>query len=157
MTAILRTVEFLALGVWVGAILFLSLVVAPGAFSILPSRDLAGAMVAMALARVHLLGYVASALFLGASVTRSRSLSALSRPAAVAAILMLLLTLVSQRWVSPRMAGLRAEMGSVDATPADHPLRVEFNRLHQISVGLEMAVLLLGLAATFLAVREKPF
>ena len=35
-------------------------------------------------------------------------------------------------------------MVSVDATPRDNPLRVEFDRLHQMSVRIEGAVPLLG-------------
>jgi hypothetical protein len=69
-----------------------------------------------------------------------------------------LLTVVSQHVVTPRIAGLRAQMsstfGSVDATPQDNLLRAQFGRLHGISTSLELAVLLLGLAALFLTVRS---
>jgi hypothetical protein len=109
--------------------------------------------VGMVLARLHILGWLAGLIYLAAAVARAKSAAALARPAALAVILMLLLTLASQ-WVSPRMANLRAQMGSVDRTPADSPLRIEFNRLHKISVRLEGAVLLLGIASLFLTVRE---
>lgn len=155
MSTVLRYLEFLSLGTWVGSILYLSFVVAPGAFATLSSREQAGAVVAIALGRLHVLGLVAGVVYLGARVALTRTLGALARPAALAVILMLVLTLVSQHWVSPRMAGLRKEMGSVDRTPENHPLRVEFNRLHRISVQLEVAVLLAGLAALFLTVREN--
>ena len=72
------------------------------------------------------------------------------RPAALGVILMLLLTLASQRIVIPRMDVLRAQMASVDATPANDPRRAEFDRLHGISVDLEGGVLLIGLVALFL-------
>jgi hypothetical protein len=45
-------------------------------------------------------------------------------------------------------------MVSVDATPRENPLRVEFDRLHQMSVQIESVVLLLGLAGLFLTVRN---
>ncbi len=154
MSSILRTLEFLSLGTWLGSIIFLSFVVAPGAFATLGSRDLAGAVVGMALGRLHLLGLIAGLVYLAVRVALARSLSALVAPAALAVILMLLLTLVSQQWLGPRLANLRLEMGSVDRSPADHPLRVEFNRLHRVSVALELAVLLAGLAALFLTVRN---
>ena len=153
MTTITRFLEVFALGTWVGGIIYLSFVVAPGAFATLASRDQAGALVGLILARLHLLGWIAGLVYLGAAVARGKSAAALARPAALAVILMLLLTLASQ-WVSPRMTALRAQMGSVDQTPMDNPLRVEFNRLHKISVRLEGAVLLLGIAALFLTVRE---
>jgi hypothetical protein len=69
---------------------------------------------------------------------------------------MLLMTLASQRMVIPRMDVLRAQMGSVQATVGTNPLRAEFDRLHGVSVNLEGAVLLIGIASLFLTVRSKP-
>jgi len=158
MSSILRYVEFLSLGIWLGGIIFLSFVVAPGAFATLGSRDQAGALVGLALGRMHVLGIVCGMIFLVArgamSLLAGRGLSALLAPAALLVILMLLLTGVSQYGVSPRMAHLRQQMVSVDRTPEDNPPRIEFNRLHRTSVRLEVAVLLAGLAALFFATRE---
>jgi hypothetical protein len=53
------------------------------------------------------------------------------------------------------MDALRGQMGSVAATPADNPQRAEFDRLHGVSVKLEGAVLLVGIAALFLTIRSK--
>ena len=155
MSTLLRYLEFLSLGVWVGGIVFLSFVVAPGAFATLGSRDQAGAVVGMALGRLHLLGLVAGLVFLVARVALAKSLSALGSAAALLVVLMLVLTIVSQYSVSPQMANLRAEMGSVERTPAESPLRAEFDRLHHWSVRLEASVLLAGLAALFFVIREK--
>lgn len=154
MSGVWRYVEILSLGTWVGSIIYLSFIVAPGVFSTLASRDQAGAVVGLVLGRLHLLGYGAGIVYLAATVARTRSVAALARPAALAVILMLVLTVISQQAVSPRMAGLRTRMGSIDLTPTDNPLRVEFDRLHRISVRLEGAVLLLGLAGLFLTVRQ---
>lgn len=156
MSTILRFLEFLSLGTWVGSILFLSFVVAPGALATLGSRELAGAMVGMALARLHMLGLMAGVVYLLSRVALAKSLSALASAAALLVVAMLALTLVSQHAVSPRMAQLRIEMGSVDATPHDHPLRAEFHRLHRVSVQLEVVVLLAGLAALYLTACESP-
>lgn len=52
------------------------------------------------------------------------------------------------------MAVLRGQMGSMQATAADSPLLAEFGRLHLVSVSLESGVLLAGIAAMFLLVRE---
>jgi len=49
---------------------------------------------------------------------------------------------------------LRKDMVSVQNTPENDPRRVEFNKLHHASVRYEGAVLLLGLAAMVLLVRE---
>jgi uncharacterized membrane protein len=53
MSSVLRFVQVFALGTWLGAIIYLSFVVAPGAFATLGSRDQAGAFVGMALGRLH--------------------------------------------------------------------------------------------------------
>ena len=156
MSSVLRYLEFLSLGTWVGSILYLSFVVAPGAFATLGSRDQAGAVVGMALGRLHALGLLTGVIYLAARLALARALAALAGPAALAVILMLVLTVVSQYGVSARLAHLRVEMGSVERTPEDHPLRVQFNRWHRLSVQLEVAVLLLGLGALFLTTRERP-
>ncbi len=155
MTNICRFLEVFALGTWVGGIIYLSFVVAPGVFGTLGSRDQAGAIVGLVLSRLHIVGMFAGVIYLAASVAAARSLAELARPAALGVVLMLLLTLASQWFVSQRMAGLRAEMGSVDATPRESPMRIEFDRLHRVSVRLEGTVLLLGIAALYLTVRKN--
>jgi uncharacterized membrane protein len=155
MNAVWRYLEILSLGSWVGSIIYLSFIVAPGLFGTLASRDQAGAVVGLVLGRLHLLGYAAAIVYLAAAVAAAKSPAALARPAALAVILMLALTVVSQQGVSPRMARLRTEMGSIERTPAENPLRVQFDRLHKVSVRLEGAVLLLGLAGLFLTVRQR--
>ena len=154
MTHILRFLQVFTLGTWLGGILFLSFALAPAAFGTLASPDEAGALVGLVLARLHSFGCIAGVIFLLAAVFEARSLRALLRPAALCVILMLALTAASRWGVTPRMASLRAQMVSVDRTPRDNPRRVEFGRLHRISVNLESGVLLLGLAALFLTVRN---
>jgi uncharacterized membrane protein len=154
MLNLFRTLEFLGLSLWLGSDVFLSFVVAPGAFRLLASRDQAGAMVGFALGRMHFLGVVCGVAILLLRVVRTRSFASLVAPATLCVVLMMLLTVVSQQAVSPKMAVLRTQMGSIQATSANNPLRVEFDRLHQRSVMLESGVLLAGFAAMFLLVRE---
>jgi uncharacterized membrane protein len=156
MTNILRFIQIFALGTWVGSIFYFSAAVAPGAFRVLSSPDQAGALVQFTLGRLHMLGVVAAVLYLFASVALAQSFKGFVRPGAIGVLLMLLLTITSQRFVTPKLAALRTQMGSVAATPPSDPLRVEFDRLHGISVKIEGAVLLIGFAALFLTVRE-PF
>jgi hypothetical protein len=155
MSTLLRAIEFLGLGLWLGSDVFLSFVVAPGAFRILaPSRDQAGAIVGHALWWMHFLGVTYGIILLLARLLRTRSFASLAAPAALCVVLMILLTVVSQHAVSPKMAALRVQMGSIQATAADSPLLAEFGRLHRISASLEGCVILAGLAAMFLMVRE---
>jgi uncharacterized membrane protein len=154
MSTFLTTVEFLCLGLWLGSDVFLSFVVAPGAFRILPSRDQAGAMVGFALGRMHLLGVICGVVFLLARVARTRTFASFVAPVALCVVLMIALTVASQVGVSPRMAMLRVQMGSIEATAQESPLLAEFSRLHRISVLLESGVLVAGFAAIYLTVRE---
>jgi hypothetical protein len=153
MTNFLRFIQFLALGTWLGSIIYFSFAVAPALFATLQNRDQAGAIVGIALGRLHHLGIIAGILYLVAGLALALSPKALTQPAALAVITMILLTIVSQHQVTPRMAQLRTQMVSVDATPPENPLRAEFDRLHKLSVRLEGSVLLLGLIAMFLTAR----
>jgi hypothetical protein len=151
----LRTIEFLALSVWLGSDMFLSFIVAPGAFRVLaPNRDQAGAIVGFSLTRMHLGGIALGVALLLVRLLRTRGLTSLVSPAALCVLLMILLTAISQYTVSARMAVLRVQMGSIQATGTDSPLLAEFTRLHGISVSLESGVLLAGIAAMYLMVRE---
>jgi uncharacterized protein DUF4149 len=153
--ATLRFLQFFSLGTWVGSILYFSFVVTRGAFSVLPNNDLAGALVGYTLSKLHILGIVAGVVYLVATAAVERSVGALAHPAALLVFAMIVFTMASQYSVIARMDVLRAQMGSVDATPAGNPLREAFDRLHQYSVWLESAVLLSGLVALFLTARQK--
>jgi len=155
MSLILRTIEFLGLSLWLGSDVFLSFVVAPGAFRVLASsRDHAGAVVGYSLTRMHLLGIAFGVVLLVARLIRTRTFASFTAPAALCVVLMMALTTISQSTVSTRMAGLRTQMGSIQGTAADNPLLAEFTRLHRLSVSLESGVLLAGFAAMYLMVRE---
>ena len=160
MSTSLRVLEFLSLSVWLGGVVFLSFAVAPGAFAVLGSREQAGMVVGMALGRLHWIGIVCGLVFLVAHALGTKSLPSITDLAVLAVVLMLTLTVVSQFAVTPRIAHLRAEMkaqfGSVDATPLANALLVEFNRFHQYSVWLESGVLLAGVLALALLVRGRP-
>ena len=159
MTTFFRTIEFLSLSLWLGADAFLSFVVAPGAFAVLASRDQAGVMVGYSLYRMHFAGVVCGLVFLLARVARTRTMGSLAGPAALCVVLMILLTVISVHVVSPRMAVLRGQMGSIERVAAssqasDNPLLAEFRKWHRVSVMLEGGVLLAGLAGMLLLVRE---
>jgi hypothetical protein len=90
--------------------------------------------------------------FLIASMLYSRMTVGTATPLAarhLLIVLMLLLTVISQFAISPKMYAIRAEVGVIDNVPPDNPLRMEFNRLHMWSEKFEEAVLLLGLVALY--------
>lgn len=156
---ILRFLMFLSLIAWIGGIIFLSFVEAPTAFSVLPSRHMAGTVVGHSLGILHWMGLFSGVIFLGSSMLLSSLTTGSAQPLAARHILicaMLLLTVVSQFGVSPKMAALRAQFGDIDTVPANDPGRLQFDSLHVWSVRLEVAVLALGLIAVYLTARPIP-
>ena len=154
MSTFLRAIEFLGLSLWLGSDVFLSFVVATGAFRILGSRDQAGAMVGYSLNAMHIGGIICGCLILLARLLRTKTFASLAASAALCVVLMIALTAVSQFTVSAKMAALRVQMGSIQATAPGSPLLAQFGRLHAISVSLESGVLLAGLAAIYFMVRD---
>lgn len=144
----------LSLAVWLGGIVFFGAVMAPTLFSLLPKRELAGAVVTRTLGGLHWIGIVAAVVFLVSSFLYSRIAVAPPGWRNWLVVAMLALTLLSQFWVSRRMQALRADMVEIDSLAATDARRVEFNRLHRISTGLEQAVLLLGLVVLWGVARE---
>ena len=157
--SILRFLMFLSLIVWVGGIIFLSFVEAPTAFSQLPSRHMAGTVVGHSLGILHWMGLFSGIVFLGSSLLLSSLTTGSAKPFAVRHILvvgMLLLTAISQFGISPKMAALRAGFVDIDTVPPNDPGRMQFNSLHVWSVRLEVAVLVLGIAAVYCTSRPNP-
>src|SRR6202795_3707840 len=123
MTTFLRTLEFLSLGLWLGSDVFLSFVVAPGAFHVLATaRDHAGLVGGFALTQMHFGGIICGVIFLVARLARTRSFASVGAPAALCVLVMIAATLVSQFTVSAKMAALRGQGGTIEATAADSPL-----------------------------------
>jgi len=155
MQTFLRAVEVLTVSLWLGSDAFLSFVVAPGSFALLGNRDAAGTLVGFSLARLHFAGIFLGVIFLLARLARTRDFASFTTASALTVVLMVVLTALSQFTVSNRMENLKREMVSVQNTAENDPQRMEFKRLHHISVAYETGVLLLGFAAVILLVRES--
>lgn len=152
--SILRFLMLLSLVVWLGGVMFLAFVEAPTAFTpgLLPTRHMAGSIVGHSLDLLHYMAIVSGIVFLVSSMTYSRMTAGTAKPLAarnVLIVFMLLLTVISQFAISPKMHAIRAEVGVIDNVPLDNPLRREFDRLHVWSEKFEEAILLLGLVAIY--------
>jgi hypothetical protein len=158
MTTIARFLKVFALGTWLGGMIFFDFFVAVALFTTLKNMDQAGTIVGLLLWRLHILGIIAAIIFLAFAALESKSWRGWVKPASILVGLMLLLTLVAQIWIGPAMDNLRLQMGSYASTPADNPLRMQFDHLHVISVRLEGLVLFVGIAALILTVAafKKP-
>jgi len=149
----LRYLMLLSLIFWLGGLIFFAFVVAPAAFSVLPTRHLAGNVVARSINGLHWIGLLAGVVYLFSSVLYTRVMSGSFRVLTarnVIIVLMLALTLISQFGIIPRMDTLRASIGEIDSVPAGNPARVQFDALHAWSTRLEGGVLLLGFVAAYL-------
>ncbi len=145
----MRVVRLLMLVVWVGGLIFFVSVLAPVAFRNLPSSHEAGLVVGAALRILHKTGMVAGMIYLVAALAGARPRRWWIGPVLI--VLMLGLTAGSQWGILPRMEVDRAVAGGDVATlRADHPARMDFDRLHRLSVRVEGGVLLLGIAAIVL-------
>jgi len=153
----LRFLMLLSLVVWIGGLIFFAFVLAPTAFSVLPTTHLAGNVVGRALGKLHWIAIVSGIVFLISSMLYSRMTDGTAHVFALRNILlclMLAITLVSQFEIMPRMDVLRASLGEVSAVPIDNPQRVQFDALHVWSTRVEGLVLLLGSVVVYLTAKS---
>jgi uncharacterized membrane protein len=150
----LRVVRLLTMVVWVGGLIFFASVVAPIAFTVLPTKHEAGAVVAGTLAVLNRMGDVSAFLFAAATGGLYRRGWRGNR--LLTAELLLVLAMISAtalvQWrIVPAMERDRiAAGGDVDAAAPGNPARVDFERLHPISEKLEGGALFLGLGVVVL-------
>ena len=145
--------ETLLLAVWIGAALLFTLVVAPAAFAVLPTRTLAGALVGRVLPVIFYAGVVIGSLIVLLEIIGRTGAWGRSAAGAVSA----LACAVAQLVVGTRIDRLRAAIGGpLDALAGDDPRRVAFGKLHAISVGWLGLAMLAAIIALTLAVRALP-
>jgi hypothetical protein len=144
----LSDVRLLVLAVWLGGAAFF-IVVAQSAFTVLPQRELAGAVVNRTLAILNFAGLGVFGVLLLTSFVRS---AAAHRFWLWAERILLLLGVaacaIGQFVFGFWIALKRAEIGRpIDELAADDPLRIQFNMLHEYSVW----TLIIAMSAVFLA------
>lgn len=153
MKKVLQFFQAILLVMWLGGMIFFSFIVAPSAFKVLPTRQLAGSLVAEILQKSNFISYVVLVLFillcLLTRILQKQKWSAPQRFLVLLASVALVISLYSKFGVEPRLHTLRIETGAIDARAVDDPLRREFDRLHQRSVtlfgiNLSVGLLMLG-------------
>jgi Domain of unknown function (DUF4149) len=151
-------IEVLLLGVWLGSMIFFSFAVAPSAFSVLPTREMAGVMVTSTIGKIEVLGLILGPLLLLLQAARWQAgLSSLIIKMLQVCLVVLMTASagLSRFWISPAMVSLRAAMGGhIDDVPVTDPMRIQFNDLHQYSVALMGTAMVAGLVVLFLTVRS---
>jgi len=158
MQKIIPKIELLLLGAWLGSACFFSFGVAPGAFAVLPSRDLAGAMVNRSLMIINIAGLaIGVVLLLTSLVQRGDAKKAWMWVQRGLLIVMAAACAVGQFVIAFWMAYLRVQMkGPIDDLAANDPLRVQFNNLHQYSVWVLLTAMGASLLVFFVISRRAP-
>lgn len=155
MSAAARVAFLLALIVWLGEVLFLSLVVAPILFQTFPVEE-AGRVVSALFPIYYKVGATCGIVLLVATLTL-RGIGADRRLWTVTAGvvgIMLVATLYAAAIVQPRAQELRPQLHQTDVPPA---VKAEFDVLHRRAVQLNSVVLIGGLAvAAGAAVKLRP-
>ena len=148
--------RILILGLWLGAACFFSFAVAPGAFGVLPSRELAGLVVNRTLAIVNYSGFVIGLILLASSYVSRANTNRIKLWIEQGALLLLTAACAFGQFViAARLSDLRGQIGRpIDEVAIDDPLRVAFNDLHGYSVTILMTAMIAAVAAFFVIVRR---
>jgi uncharacterized membrane protein len=157
-TALLRTVHLLALGVWVGSVVFFSFFTAPTLFGALP-RDMAGRAVSAIFPRYYALGAACGAVALLSGLLLGARQPAFGRLLTGELVLLVLMTgivLYAGRVVLPQAAQARLALPALEGTAAHEEAQARFDALHRRSVLLNGTVLILGIASTVLVALQRP-
>jgi hypothetical protein len=149
------------LGLWLGAALFFSAVVAPNIFLVLRSYDLtnaneiAGTIVTRTLAVINIGGFFIGLLSLATVAFVRRSSRGPGLMVEVVSLALLATTTAIGHWaVAARMRALRTAMATIDLVLTDDPRRVTFNNLHHYSVGL-MTFAMIAAAVALITSRRR--
>ncbi|MEO5860267.1 MAG: DUF4149 domain-containing protein [Pyrinomonadaceae bacterium] len=153
----LNDIRLLLLGLWLGGSVFF-IAVAQVAFSVLPERELAGAIVGRSLTVLNFSGIALSVLILLMSLVTARGTNAAL--AWIDRLLILIVAIacaVGQFVIGYMISSVRSQMGGkkIDEFAVDDPLRIQFNQVHGYSEWALMAAMIAGLIAFFIIANRR--
>ncbi len=153
----LTDLRLLLIALWLGAACFFSFAVAPSAFGVLPSRELAGSMVNRTLLIVNISGIVIGAILILLSFVGAKDENKFKIWSE--RLLLLIMTAacaVGQFVIGIWLSYTKAQMGKpIDEVPLEDPLRIQFNQLHEYSVWILVTAMVAALIAFFLIGRKS--
>ena len=149
-------IRLLLLAIWLGASVFF-IGVAQTAFSVVPERELAGAVVGRSLSLVNYAGMVIAAILILTSLVGAGGVNQVWLW--IERFLLLVLgasAAVGQFVIGIWLASVRSQMGRpIDEVPVDDPLRMQFNMLHEYSVWILFMGMVAALMAFFIIANRK--
>lgn len=153
---LLSDFRILLLGLWLGAACFFSFAVAPTAFSVLPSRELAGSVVNRTLAIVNYSGFIVGLIMLASSYILRQNANRTKLLLERGLLLLLTAACAFGQFVNAaKLSDLRGQIGRpIDELAIDDSLRTAFNDLHGYSVTILTTAMIAAVAAFFLLVRR---
>jgi hypothetical protein len=151
---LISEIKSLLIGLWLGASVFF-IGVAQSAFTVIPTRDVAGALVSRTLAIVNITGILIGLVLLGLSFLDRKTLYRKAIWIERALIFILVLACaVGQFVIALWMSYLRGLMGRpIDEVALTDPLRIQFNALHQYSVWVLMVGMVTAFVLFFISAR----
>ncbi len=149
----MKFVHLLSVSVWVGMVVFFTLVATPAIFKSLP-REAAGDVVGVLFPKYWAVGYALS--FLSLSTLLALSYIGKTLPAARLVLIgfMTVVTLYSGLVVSAKAREVKGLIREAGETAKKEELKKDFRSLHAKSAAMNMAVLLSGVALIFLIAKD---
>jgi hypothetical protein len=160
---VLNGARFFLIGLWLGAALFFSAVVAPSVFSVLRSfhlanaSEIAGTIVTRTLSVINVGGFFIGLLSLVAILIIKRDFGRGLFGVEVVSLTLLVITTAAGQWViAARMLALRTAMVMpIDQVAADDPRRIAFNSLHHYSVASLGVAMLAAIMAMIVIMKRS--
>lgn len=142
---------------WLGAAIFFSAAVAQSAFAVLPSRELAGAIVNRTLMILNYGGIIIGLILLATSVLNKEKINRLKMWVEQGLLLFLTAACAFGQFViGARLHNIRQQIGRpIDELAADDPLRIAFGALHGYSVLVLAFAMLAALVVYFLIAQRS--
>ncbi len=162
--AILNDLRLLLLGLWLGAAVFFSSVVAPSVFSVLRAfqlpnvGEIAGTLVTRTLSVINVSGFIISLFLLVTAFAFGKGFRKRSFFLELISLIVVAVSTGTGQWViAAKMRALRVAMGlPVEQVPIDDFRRVAFNRLHGYSVtSLSIAMIAALIGFLIIAYRAR--
>jgi Domain of unknown function (DUF4149) len=146
---IITNIRLLLIALWLGAAMFFSFSLAPSAFGVLPSREMAGSVVSANLSVINYAG-----LIIGVIVLLSSFISAKGVVGWIERVLLLIFTIacaIGQFVISYQLSQIRSQVGRpMEELSTGEPLRIAFDSLHQYSVWVLVTAMIVALVSFFL-------
>ena len=153
---LLSDFRILLLVLWLGSAIFFSFAVAPSAFAVLPSRELAGSIVNRTLIIINYSGLIIGLILLASSYIERHRVNRLRLWIEQGLLLLLAAACAFGQFViGARLHSLREQIGRpIDELKMDDPTRIAFNDLHGYSVTILSAAMIAALITFFLVARR---